>query len=101
GITSFGDQYCQQNGGATRVDAYWDSFIAPAILAADGTLPVIAGSPDAGTGVDQDGGTPGPGSNLPVGQACTDSNQCASAICTLGSKRYCTASCDPKNESSC
>ena len=109
GVTSFGDQNCQQGGVDTRVDSYYTSFIAPRIMMADGSLP-NPGNPsttDGGTSTSPgdmgDSVTPGQvaGANQSAGASCTDGNQCASGICTLGSNRYCTQPCDPANASSC
>ncbi len=38
---------------------------------------------------------------LSIGEACADSSQCSSGFCTLGPKRYCTSTCDPKAANSC
>jgi secreted trypsin-like serine protease len=118
GITSYGDQFCQQGGVDTRVDAYFTSFIAPHIMSADGSLPMGPGpgSPDAGTsnqgsnpdsspGVDGSSGGVDPGAlagaNLALGDSCTAGNQCKSGVCTTGGRGYCTQSCDQANLNSC
>ncbi len=106
GVTSFGDQNCAQGGADTRVDRFWTSFIAPAILSADGKLPdgttptTTTTTTDGGTATTGGGAADG-GTSLAVGQECANAAQCASGICTQGSHQYCTASCDPKDENSC
>jgi uncharacterized protein (TIGR03382 family) len=48
------------------------------------------------------GGVGGGGSAGGVGMSCTDGSECASGICAqLGSKKFCTQTCDPGNKSSC
>lgn len=94
GVTSYGDQNCMLGGVDTRVDAYWESFIKPHILAADGTatspdMAMPISGADAGT---QSGIIPANGS-VAIAGTCTDSVQCASGLCTQGDHRYCTAAC--------
>ena len=99
GTTSYGDQNCQQGGVDTRVDTYWDSFIKPHIIAADGSVSTGTGSTvvDMATGTSSQGGTTDGGviasGSVKVGGDCTDSSQCGSGICTNGGHRFCTAAC--------
>ena len=99
GVTSFGDQGCQQGGADTRVDVFAASFVDPYIAMFDGVIPGpdMSAPPDMGKGGDGGGITPGT-----VGAPCTDSAQCNSGTCqSPGPFGYCTAQCDPMAPSAC
>lgn len=109
GVTSFGDKTCAQGGADTDVGAYYDSFIAPHIAAAEGNPPPThtTSTKDGGTtstsGTDAGGtstGTTDPGTQL--GGMCSAASECMSGICTEGGKeQYCTQSCNLDDASSC
>ncbi len=102
GITSFGDQNCRQGGVDTRVDMFWTDFVAPQIMAADGTLPGNPSDPTPPDMAQPAGVTPGQvATSRPLGDACDDSTQCASGLCTVGGDRFCTAACDPQQANAC
>ena len=107
GVTSFGDQTCAQGGADTDVGAYYDSFIAPHIAAAEGGVvptKTPTATTDGGTETTTPGTDPGtttdPGTQL--GGMCAAASECVSGICTEGGKeQYCTQSCNLDDASTC
>ncbi len=119
GVTSFGDQNCQQMGADTRVDAELDflyqhvpelqcqadgacnNVCGSGALPIDPDCPICAGNSDCPNGdVCGSNGQCEPAPYQPggLGADCQDSTQCASGLCGMTTTGgTCTQSCDANN----
>ncbi|MEO6950991.1 MAG: trypsin-like serine protease [Polyangia bacterium] len=101
GVASFVNGDCS-TGTHTDVGAYYASFIAPHIAAAeaaapkpvDMATPVVVVSDDASTPIEPTGGA--------AGAACSTADDCASGICaSAGKTQYCSQACSVDDATTC
>ncbi len=98
GITSFGDQNCEQFGADTRVDAEKDFITSHVQLTCD----TDADCTTAGTECFASTCIITPFTANGLGVACTQSSDCDSNSCgTSGDSSYCTQACTPNADNAC